>query len=709
MLESFGPEHDVMPRLSLHSALGIALLLISPLAMALGFGPTRNHTSLGQHLNFAASVLLDVDEAVPRDCIKADVLAGDNPVSPRDVRAVLEAGRDPGQRIVRVTTSVAIDEPVVTLDISIGCGSRISRRFVAFIDPPSLHLAESAAPAETVPLPSSRVDAQIASFADVARQADASRRQRDGEARADDVERPPRKAVRAPRPPSAVPLAGASPAASSRPRRQAAVTRRAEPKTRTALAAAPRVAGARLRLDPPRTWSPCRPRRTRPRCWRRRQPWPWAPAPRPRRPSSRSAMARTAIDPLLAQVAAAAAAAAGASVPAASPEQERIRTLEADVARMRDDSQKTQQTLAALQARVRQAEEGRYRNLLVYGLAATTLLGLLAAALLWWLRPRQRRRARWFDAQANQRTRAAARAGPSTSAGLASQPAPLSRPASLPMPFVKAATRPAPLRPAPSSGWHTGPSSLMPTTPHSSIGGLEVTTVLGPEVSRASIEAFGGGAARLRSGGDLTMEELIDLEQQAEFFVVLGQDEAAMSLLEGYIDDAGESPLPYLQLLEIHQRRDDRDAFDIVRQGFSERFGADAPDWSASLHERPRPRGLSADGGRAAVALGDAAVGDADARPGCCSGARRARRRSTSRPTASCCSSTRWRASCPRTSRPTPARSTCSCRSRMRRRTRRVRSTARSRSTSTCRSWPEDAAMSDLLSRPKATGRRGAA
>ena len=28
------------------------------------------------------------------------------------------------------------------------------------------------------------------------------------------------------------------------------------------------------------------------------------------------------------------------------------------------------------------------------------------------------------------------------------------------------------------------------------------------------------------------MEELIDLEQQAEFFVVLGQDEAAIALLD---------------------------------------------------------------------------------------------------------------------------------------------------------------------------------
>jgi len=129
----------------------------------------------------------------------------------------------------------------------------------------------------------------------------------------------------------------------------------------------------------------------------------------------------------------------------------------------------------------------------------------------------------------------------------------------------------------------------MPTTQHSSIGGLEVTTVLGPELSRPSVEPFAGAGSSLRHSGELSMEELIDLEQQAEFFVVLGQDEAAMSLLEAYIDGTGTSPLPYLQLLEIHQRRDDRDAYDKARDRFNERFNANAPDWNVNLL---RGRGL---------------------------------------------------------------------------------------------------------------------
>jgi hypothetical protein len=82
-----------------------------------------------------------------------------------------------------------------------------------------------------------------------------------------------------------------------------------------------------------------------------------------------------------------------------------------------------------------------------------------------------------------------------------------------------------------------------------------------------------------------SMEELIDLEQQAEFFVVLGQDEAAIALLTAHLrKTGGASPLPFLQLLEIHQRRGDRAAYDEIRRGYQKHFDALAPEWSSDLH-----------------------------------------------------------------------------------------------------------------------------
>jgi hypothetical protein len=93
---------------------------------------------------------------------------------------------------------------------------------------------------------------------------------------------------------------------------------------------------------------------------------------------------------------------------------------------------------------------------------------------------------------------------------------------------------------------------------------------------RAAVEE---GQAR-----DVSIEELIDLEQQAEFFVVLGQDDAAVELLNEHSrQTGGGSPLPYLKLLEIHRRRGDRADYEAMRTRFNHRFNAYAPDWDFDM------------------------------------------------------------------------------------------------------------------------------
>jgi pilus assembly protein FimV len=85
---------------------------------------------------------------------------------------------------------------------------------------------------------------------------------------------------------------------------------------------------------------------------------------------------------------------------------------------------------------------------------------------------------------------------------------------------------------------------------------------------------------------DVSIEELIDLEQQAEFFVVLGQDDSAIDLLMGHIrSSGGTSPLPYLKLLEIYRRLGDRTTYERTRERFNHRFNAYAPDWDSDLQQ----------------------------------------------------------------------------------------------------------------------------
>ncbi|MBI2733311.1 MAG: hypothetical protein HYX44_08425 [Aquabacterium sp.] len=85
---------------------------------------------------------------------------------------------------------------------------------------------------------------------------------------------------------------------------------------------------------------------------------------------------------------------------------------------------------------------------------------------------------------------------------------------------------------------------------------------------------------------EVSVEELIDLEQQAEFFEVLGQDEAAIDLLEGHVQNTtGASPLPFLKLLEIYRRVGKRTEYERVQAEFNQRFNAYAPAWEADLQQ----------------------------------------------------------------------------------------------------------------------------
>jgi hypothetical protein len=90
---------------------------------------------------------------------------------------------------------------------------------------------------------------------------------------------------------------------------------------------------------------------------------------------------------------------------------------------------------------------------------------------------------------------------------------------------------------------------------------------------------------------EMTVEELIDLEQQVEFFLVLGQFDDAVERLTGLVDSGScVSPLPYLNLLDILHRRGDREAHQRLRERFEARFNTPAPAWTPE----PLP-GLGAD------------------------------------------------------------------------------------------------------------------
>ena len=82
----------------------------------------------------------------------------------------------------------------------------------------------------------------------------------------------------------------------------------------------------------------------------------------------------------------------------------------------------------------------------------------------------------------------------------------------------------------------------------------------------------------------VSVEELLDLDQQVDFFMVLGQEQAAIDLLLSHVRaTGGSSALPYFKLLEIYRKQGDEEAYERTRERFNQRFNAVAPDWQGDM------------------------------------------------------------------------------------------------------------------------------
>ena len=510
-----------------------ALWVAAAPAKALGFGRIGNTTQLGQPLNFAASIRLENDESLSRECVAAEVLVGESRLQPGQVRVTLEAGAAANERLVRITTSTLIDEPVVTVSVSVGCTSKVTRKFVAFIDPPLINAPLTAATDSSMMVPQ-RTDSQVAPLVSIV----------DGE-----------------KAPVATPSQSITPAArSERPRREGTPPR-ATPRSRPVVIARAAADSA----SAPAASKAAATKKTAAKRLAAQAPRPAASGPRLELEAAPAAAARAAsAAPGVELPIVAAAASAPASAAPAAPvneasallalERERIRLLEEGLARLRSDSQATQQALLTLQARLQAAESERYSNPLVYALAWLSALLALAVGALWWRQSRVLGPGQWWAPPAP----VAAQAPAARTRGLDFETAP---------PTTMSGVAPAYEVSMLDSGEILMPAPDLPMT-------VPAAAALRPAPLVAE-------PAR-----ELSVEELIDLEQQAEFFVVLGQDEAAIELLMSHVrNDGGISPLPYLKLLEIYKRRGESDAYERIRDRFNRRFNAYAPDWASDLQQ----------------------------------------------------------------------------------------------------------------------------
>jgi hypothetical protein len=564
------------PKLTtLRLAIAAALCGLSGSVLALGFGRLNTSAVLGQTLNLAIPVRLEVGEDLVAGCAAADVYFGDTKQMPDLVQVRIEG--QPGiasERILRVLTTARVNEPVVTIYLVAGCQSKVTRKFVAFADPPSVAeptvaLATLEAPVGApVAAPSgARVEPRSASSpADLA----------DGEsgsaigstAHANPGKQGARRHA----------SKGATP--SQRPVRPEATARDADAAASTqAMAAMPsRSAQAPVVVAGLDTHGKQISRRDKHRTGK---------LARNAVHAKDTEVSRLVLDPIeidtlvtpelrlsseLARVeddAGAAgqavrerreAAAALWRALNATPEQlahdrQRLQELEARLTQVQAENRVARDQMKALEAQIKLAQSERVSGSLVYGFAG---LSVALAVVLGGLLVRQRRatRADWWGPQVDE-----------------------------PRASTIESTRHA-LEPS-GTGLSTAPiptATLLKSAPPAPAAPVEPPAAQSPAVVAASPSAPLTPAKPVLR--EVSVEELIDLEQQAEFFMVLGQDDAAIDLLQGHIDSTeGSSPLPYLKLLEIYQRTGDREAYERIREQFNAQFNAYAPAWEADLQQ----------------------------------------------------------------------------------------------------------------------------
>ena len=497
-------------------------------AGALGFGQIRSSVVLGQPLNLAVPVSLGEGESLAAECANAEIMSGDSRIAPSAVRVRITQGRDASESVLRISTTVAVDEPVLTVTLNAGCPTRLSRTITLLADPPPVSTAEAPVEPQVLPTLASPPSAP---------------------APTQSVAAPPARATR-PAPPS-----------------RATRTARSTAPTRTSVAAvapaASAVAAASARAAAPRPAAKAEPKS------------------RLQLDAGQVSVSQAAV--LAAeQQAAAARATASAAEAAASAAGERMRAMEAEVARVRSEAKA--QTDALLQLRQQLALDRAQREKTspwTYGLLG---LAALLAGLAAWLGLRLRKQAQVPRNEADWWDRGPASVQPSiapsttASSFQSSQQAPLQRQPAMPPAWPDSSDSrnsevdvliAPPTMPAPTSVTIPAMSAVTPALP--------------PEDESARA---------------MSVDEQIDLEQQADFFIALGHDDAAIDLLMAHMrSTGGGSPLPFLKLLEIHRRRDQREAYERTRVRFNQRFNSVAPDWQAdpkagrSLDEYPLAMG----------------------------------------------------------------------------------------------------------------------
>jgi pilus assembly protein FimV len=516
-------------------ALGAVLLCAAVGAGAMTLGRVRGTALIGQPLDLSIQVQFDGEENASSLCMEADVFHADTRQDPARVKVSVGTTQQPQMATVRVESSQPVDEPMVTVYLKAGCGQKITRRYVLLADFPS---DPASGPIASAPVVAGSAPAQVSAttavetkigstWAEASRSAEPAPR-----APQNVVAKPP--VVRKVKPPAAAPVK-----AVAAPAEKAATVEKQQ---------AGRAAGqSRLRLDP-----------------------------------------LEVLAERVTTLEAAKAASAPASVPADDIVKDamRFQSLEGDVKALLSLAAKNEASLLEMKTRLQKAESERFANWLVYALMVAILLCLAAIWTLW-------SRQRTLESTKGDWWKGGGDAGADRAGSIQSGVAPALRPeASGETPNVLDRNILAAGVPAiPPAKTHNPVSSVDLHLSEISASTFDTLLQSGPAPIRGSkpgalIGASGPGERRV------SPDELFDIRQQAEFFVSLGQTDQAIRVLENHIaENAGSSPVLYLDLLQLFHSLNLKTDFRQYREDFNLLFNSRIPEFALFKQEG---RGLEA-------------------------------------------------------------------------------------------------------------------
>ena len=522
------------------------LLLFAMDSMALSLGRHRGVAIIGRPLDVTVQATLDAQDDPANVCLEADVFFADRRLGGSEVRVTSEKASS-GLRdfLIRVRASALIDEPVVMIYLRAGCQQKTERRYVMLAD----LVSETETPLLSAPI--AGVTARPL-FVSPSLPANTGSSSANASALADPSSAKPSTARSTRRPrgvasaPAVLPGSGGDSAV--------AVAREATP----AISTRPQ------RVKPPKAEDNNRARL-------KLEPFDLTIDRDPELKSSRELLSVPAATKEERQVAAALWRALTAQPQDILRDSEKLQSLENSVRSLQIQSQKNQLALTELNVQVQQARSERYANLLVYALCALLLAAIALVAYLW----RQRDLAR--TAGDNE------------------------------LPWWRK-NKPS------EKGWadsgQDGSFSILPgasalqarggksnkNSPDASID-LDLDLDLGAAESGFTQDKDRSGqgqsnsisplSPRDRSDFAMSMthmaravkaEELFDVQQQADFFVSLGQHEQAIEVLRNHISDNTQtSALVYLDLVNLYHQLNRKADYEALREDFNQLFNAKIP------------------------------------------------------------------------------------------------------------------------------------